>query len=150
MPTWLKIPVDIFPRIEDTLDSLNWAVWFTALDLKSGYWQAEMDEASKPLMVFTVGPMGFYECDQMPFGMVNALAAFQRLMETCLHDLQFNWCLIFLNDVIVFSKMPEEHLTQLRAVFKKLKKAGFKSSPASVSFPRNPWLILGPEFWKMA
>ena len=60
------------PRIEDTLDSLNGAVWFTALDLKSGYWQAEMDEAAKPLVAFTVGLLGFYKCDHMPFGLVNA------------------------------------------------------------------------------
>ena len=49
------------PRIEDTLDSLNGAVWLRALDLKSSYWQVEMDEASKPLMAFTVGPLGFYK-----------------------------------------------------------------------------------------
>ena len=53
------------PRVEDTLESLNGGVWFTALGLKSGYWQVEMDEASKPLMAFTVSPLGFYECDHM-------------------------------------------------------------------------------------
>ena len=47
------------PRIEDTLDTLNGAVWFTGLDLTSGYWQVEMDEASKPLMAFMIGPLGF-------------------------------------------------------------------------------------------
>ena len=78
------------PRIEDTLDSLNGAVWFTALDLKSGFWQVEMDEASKPLMAVTVGLLGFYKCGCMPFGLVNALATFQRLMETYLGDLQLN------------------------------------------------------------
>ena len=51
------------PRIEDTLGSLNGAVLFTALDLKSGCWQVEMYEASKPLTAFTVGPLEFYECD---------------------------------------------------------------------------------------
>ena len=90
------------------------AVWFTVLDLKSGYCQVEMDEASKPLTAFTVGPLGFYECDHMLFGLVNALATFQRLMETCLADLQLNWCLIYLSDMVVFSKMLKEHLLQLR------------------------------------
>ena len=47
------------PRIEHILDSLKGAVWFTTLDLKLGYWQVKMDEASKPLMAFTVGPLGF-------------------------------------------------------------------------------------------
>ena len=54
-----------------------------ALVLRSGYWQVEMDEASKPLMAFTVGPLGFYKCNCMHFGVMNALAMFQRLMETC-------------------------------------------------------------------
>ena len=98
------------PRIEDTLGSLNGAVWFMALDLKSGYWQVKMDEASKPLMAFNVGLLGFYKCDCMPIGLVNALATFQTLMETCLGDLQLNWCLSCLNDIIVFSKMPKYHL----------------------------------------
>ena len=78
------------PWIADTLDSLNGAIRFSALDLKSGYWQVEMDEAFKPLM----GPLGFYECDPMPFGLVNAPATFQRLMKTFLGDIQLNWCLI--------------------------------------------------------
>ena len=56
-----------------------------------------MDEASKPLMVFTVGPLGFYECDCMPLRLANAPGTFKRLMETCLGDLQLNWCLIYLN-----------------------------------------------------
>ena len=55
-----------------------------------GYWQVEIDEASKPLMTFTVGPLGFYKCAGMPLGLVNAPAMFQRLMETCLGGLQLN------------------------------------------------------------
>ena len=61
-----------------TLDSLNGAVWFTTLHLKSGYMQVEMDEASKPLMTFTVGPLEFYKCNCMP--LVNTPDTFQRLM----------------------------------------------------------------------
>ena len=60
------------PRIEDALDSLNGACIFTSLDLKSGYWQVELDESSIPLTAFTVGPLGFYECIRMPFGLTNA------------------------------------------------------------------------------
>ena len=59
-------------RIKDTLDNLTGAVWFTALDLKSGYWKVEMDEASKPLTAFTVGLLGFYKYDFMHFRLVNA------------------------------------------------------------------------------
>ena len=72
------------PRIEETLDYLNGAKIFTSSDLKSGYWQVEMEEESKPLTAFTVGPLGFFECERMPFGLTNAPATFQRLMESCL------------------------------------------------------------------
>ena len=122
------------PSIEDTLDSLNGAVWFTALDLKSGYWQVKMDEASKPLMAFTVGPLGCYKHVPMPFGLVNAPAMFQRLMETCLGNLQLSWHLIYLDNVIVFSKITKDHLVWLRAVFKKLKEAGIKLKPSKCEF----------------
>ena len=87
-----------------------------------------MDEASKPMTAFTAGPLGFYECDWMPFGLVNALVTFQRLMETCLGDLQLKWCLVYLDDVVVFSEMLKEHLIWLRAVFERLKEAGLKPS----------------------
>ena len=83
---------------------------FTSLDLKAGYRQVEMDEDSIPLTDFTVRPLGFYECVIMPFGLTNALARFQRLMESCLRDLHLKYCIIYLDDIIMFSKTPEEHL----------------------------------------
>ena len=92
------------PRIEDSLDCLDGATIFTSLDLQSGYWQVEMTEASKHLTAFTVGPLGFYECVQMPFGLTNAPATFQHLMETCMREIHLKWCIIYLDDIIVFSK----------------------------------------------
>ena len=90
------------PRIEDTLDSLNGAILFSALHLKSGYCQVKMDEESKPMMALTVGWLGFHKCDHVLFGLVNDPATFQRLKETCLGDLQLNWCLIYLDNIIMF------------------------------------------------
>ena len=104
------------PRIEDSLDCLNGASIFTSLDLQSGYWQVEMTEDSKPLTAFTVGPLGFYECVWMPFGLTNAPATFQCLMETCLGEMHLKWCIIYLDDIIVFSRTPEEHIERLRGV----------------------------------
>ena len=78
-----------------------------------------MDEMSKQLMAFTVGPLGFYACERMPFGLTNAPATFQRLIESCLGDLHLNWCIIYLDDIIVFSKMPKELIKRLRGVFSK-------------------------------
>ena len=75
------------PRIKDSHDCLDGAAIFASLDLQSGYWQVEMTEASKPLTAFTVGPLGFYEGVRMPFGLSNALATFQHLMETCMGEI---------------------------------------------------------------
>ena len=101
------------PRIEDSLDSLNGAKIFLSLDLKSGYWQVELEEDSIPLTAFTVGPLGFYECVRMPFGLTNAPATFQRLMENCLGELHLRSCIIYLDDIIIYSKTPEEHVRRL-------------------------------------
>ena len=98
------------------MDCLNGAEWLTYLDQKSGYWQVEMEDDSKVLTVFSLGPLGFYECERMPFGLTNAPATFQQLMQSCLGNLHLQHCIIYLDDIIVFSKTPE-HLTTLRAVF---------------------------------
>ena len=80
----------LLPQMDKTLDSLQGSQWFSSLDLKSGYWQVEMDEESKPMTAFTVGSLGFYECKRMPFGLTNAPATFQRLMGTCPGDLNLH------------------------------------------------------------
>ena len=95
------------------MDCLSEAEWFTSLDLKSGYWQVEMEDSSKALTAFTVGPLGFYECEQMPFGLTNAPATSQQLMQSCLDNLHLQYCIIYLDNIIVFFKTPEEHLTRL-------------------------------------
>ena len=122
------------PRIKDSHNCLDGATIFTSLDLQSGYWQVEMTEASQPLTAFTVGPLGFYECVQLPFGLTNALATFQHLMETCLEEMPLKWCIIYLDDIIVFSKTPEEHIERLRGVFEKLSVAGLRLKLSKCEF----------------
>ena len=131
------------PRIEETLDYLAGSKWFSALDLKLGYWQVELDEESKPLTTFTAGPLGFYECEQMAFGATNAPATFQRMMETCLGDLHLNWCLIYLDDIIVFAKTQQEAITRLGTVFQKLREAGLKFQPSKCELFKTSLLYLG-------
>ena len=87
---WTVKDAYLLPQIDKTLDSLQGSQWFSSLDLKCRYWQVEMDEESKPLTTFTVGPLGFYECERMPFGLTNTTATVQRLMETCLGDLNLH------------------------------------------------------------
>ena len=131
------------PRIDETLDCLSGSRIFTSLDLKSGYWQVEMDDASKELTAFTVGPLGFYECERMPFGLTNVPATFQRLMEGCLGDLHLNWCIIYLDDIIIYSVDPDEHLKRLEGVFAKLASAGLKLKPSKCEFFKTRIKYLG-------
>ena len=131
------------PHIEDTLDCLHGAVWFSTLDLKSGYWQVELEEEAKPLTTFTMGPLGFWECECMPFGLTNAPATFQRWMESCLGELHLNWCIIYLDDIIVFSRTPEEHLHRLKAVISKLTAAVLKHKPTKCDLFKQQINYLG-------
>ena len=131
------------PRIESILDSLGGAQIFSTLDLKAGYWQVEMAEECKAYTAFTCGPLGFYECDTMPFGATNAPATFQRLMHDCLGELNMNWCIVYLDDIIIFSDTREEHLKRLEAVFQKLCAAGLKLKPSKCFFFREEIEYLG-------
>ena len=105
------------PRILEGLESLVGVGHFSCLDLKSGFWQIKMGKASKQYTAFTVGHLGFFECDCMPFGLCNTLATFQRLMQNCLGELNLIYCYIYLNDLIVFSQTAKEHLHQLHDMF---------------------------------
>ena len=89
-----------------------------------------MDEVSKPLTTFTVRPLGFYKCDRMPFRLANAPVTFQQLMETYFRDLTLNWCIIYLDDIVIFLKHLASHLERLQAMFQKLEQAGLKLKPS--------------------
>ena len=108
------------PRIDETLDALAGAKYFTSLDLKSGYWQVEMEEEAKQYSTFTVGPLGFYECNRMPFGLKNAPATFQRLMQRVLGDLHLNGCVVYIDDIIIYTKTEKEHEDMLEKVFQRI------------------------------
>ena len=96
------------PCICETLESLAGTAHYTTIDMNSGFWQVPMDEESKQYTAFSLGSMGLYECESMPFGLCNAPPTFQRLMLNCLGELNLTYCLIYLDDVIIFSQTEEE------------------------------------------
>ena len=130
------------PRIDATLDSLAGSVFFTTLDLASGYWQVELDDEAKEKSAFST-QSGHFEFNVMPFGLTNAPATFQRLMECVLAGLVPNECLIYLDDIIVFSTSFADHLTRLEAVFQCLQQAGLKLKPSKCHFARKEVKYLG-------
>ena len=116
------------PRIDDTIDALRGSKWFSTLDLASGYWQVPMAPEDAEKTAFTT-QFGLYQFKKMPFGLANAPATFERLMELVLSGLHWEICLIYLDDIIVFSETFEEHLTRLQLVLRRLKQAGLKVTP---------------------
>ena len=121
------------PRIQEVLESLVGVGQFSYLDLKLGFWQIKMGEASKQYTAFTVGNLGFYKCNHMPFGLCNMPVTFQQLMQNCLGELNLIYCLIYLDDLIVFLQTAKEHLHQLHVVFDQLREYNLKLKPSKCS-----------------
>ena len=105
------------PKCLETMESLVGARYFSTMDLKSGFWQVKVFENSHQYTAFTVGSMGVYEFLHMPYSLCNVLVMFQCLMQNCLGELNLSVAMVYLDDVIVYSETPEDHLTQLQAVF---------------------------------
>ncbi|CAI5655207.1 unnamed protein product [Oreochromis niloticus] len=130
------------PRMDDTFAALSGSRWFSVLDLKSGYYQIEVDEADKPKTAF-VCPLGFWEFNRMPQGVTNAPSTFQRLMEKCMGDMNLKEVVVFLDDLIVFSRTLEEHEARLMKVLNRLKEYGLKLSPEKCKFFQSSVRYLG-------
>ena len=109
------------PRIEEALQAVKAAVWFTSFDLAQGYLQLAMDEADIHKTAFHAGSSGLYEFIRMPFGLSNAGASFCRLLEMCLGDQQYLTLLFYLDDICVFSSSVDEMLDRIALVFGQLK-----------------------------
>ena len=102
-----------------------------------------MVEECKPYTAFTCGPFSFYECETMPFGATNAPATFQKLLDNCLGDLNRNWCIMYLDDIIIFSQDAASYIERLEAVFQKLTKAGLILKPSKCEFFKKRIKYLG-------
>lgn len=130
------------PRIDDALSILNGAKYFTTLDLAKGYYQVPVAPADQPKTAFT-SHRGLYEFKAMPFGLKGAPATFQRLMMSILREENWEELLIYLDDVLIFSKSFEEHMVLLDKVFTKLRIANLKLQPSKCSFARSEVKYIG-------
>ena len=131
------------PRIDDLLDTLHGAKWFSTLDLKSGYWQVPITEQDKAKTAFRTSSGQLFEFSQVPFGLCNAPATFSRLMDRVLAGLHWETCLFYLDDIIVFSSTWEEHLARLRQVFERLRRANLKLGADKCTFVAKEVNYLG-------
>lgn len=113
------------PRIEETFDVLHGSTFFSTMDLTSGYNQIAVADEDREKTAFTT-PFGLYEFNRMPFGLTNAPAIFPRLIQHCFRDEVFNILLVFLDDIIVYSKTLREHIERLDNVFTILRHHGLK------------------------
>jgi transposase InsO family protein len=130
------------PRIDDTLDSLQEAKFVSTLDLRSGYWQVEMDKNSQEKTAF-VTHKGLFQFNVMPFGLTNAPATFQRLMDIVLAGLKWQCCLVYIDDVVIYSPTFEQHLIDLRNVFQALQSANLTLKASKCQFCRREMRYLG-------
>ena len=113
------------PRINDVLDTLAGSKLFSTLDLISSYWQVGLHQDDKEKTAFCTSE-GLYEFNVMPFGLCNGPATFQRLMDLLLAGIQWNSCLVYLDDIIVLGKTLDDHLKYLAQVFQRLREANLK------------------------
>jgi hypothetical protein len=130
------------PRIDDTLDALSGASWFSILDLASGYWQVELAESDREKTAFST-PYGLFQFRVMPFGLCNAPSTFQRLMELVLTGVQWSSCLVYIDDIIIFSSTVQGHFQRLVEVFERLRSAGLEVKPSKCHLFRRSVDYLG-------
>ena len=130
------------PRIDDMLETLSGCQWFSSLDLASGFWQVELDPKDREKSTF-ITRFGTYEFTVMPFGLCNAPATFQRLMDTVLRDILWQFVVVYIDDINVGSKTFDEHLRHLDQVFHRLEQAGLKLSPEKCFFFKEEIPFLG-------
>ncbi len=134
-----KMPL---PHIHEVIDRLQGAKYFTTLDIAWGYWHVEMDSRSTAKTAFVTN-QGHYEWLVMPFGLKNAPATFQRIIQTALSDLLYKGAINYLDDFIIYSETFEEHIELLREVFKRLRQHNIKLKLSKCFFVKSEVEYLG-------
>jgi hypothetical protein len=127
----------LLPRIDDLLDKMQGATVFITLDLLSPYHQNKLTDEDIPKSAFRA-PKGLYEYKVKPFGLNNVPSVFMSAMNDILAD--FGFVAVYLDDILIFSKTPEEHVEHVREVFKKMESSGFFLKLKNVSFSSKVFL----------
>ncbi|XP_053213836.1 uncharacterized protein LOC128397176 [Panonychus citri] len=130
------------PSVQDALDCVSGCKYFSLIDLKSGYWQIEIDPRDREKTAIITRD-GLFEFIVMPFGLRNAPATFQRLMDSVLADLKWIICIPYLDDILIFSKTFKEHLSHIDKVMDRLRLANLLIQPPKVAFAVNAINYLG-------
>ena len=130
------------PHIDDILASMGKKKHFTCLDLKSGYWQVELDPKDRSKTAFACHK-GLYEFNVMPFGLCNAPSVFQELMTYVLEGISGEYAIAYLDDIIIYSETEHEHLIHLQNIFDRLRKFGLKLKMSKCEFMKPKINYLG-------
>ena len=130
------------PRIDEILDSLNGAQWFTTLDLASGYWQIKVREEDREKTAF-ITKFGTFEFKVMPFGLCNAPATFQHIMNKVLGEAIGKYVMVYLDDVIIYSRTFEEHLRHIENALNKIRGANLRLKAEKCHFGATELPFLG-------
>ena len=131
---WMKKDSYPLPRIQEVLESMVGSAHFSSMDFKSGFWQIKMAPESQQYTAFTANNLRFYKFTCMPFGLCKTPVTFQQLMQNTLGELNLTYCVIYLDDVIVFGHTEKEHLEHLCIVFERFWEFNLKLKPSKCSF----------------
>ena len=131
------------PRVEEALQVVQAAVWFSSFNLTQGYLQMAMEEANIPKTAFRAGSSGLYKFTCMLFGLTNAGASFCHLMEMCIGDQQYVILLFYLDDICVFAESADQMLDRIELVFSRLQEYHLKIKPKKSYFFQTSVTFLG-------
>lgn len=135
-------PIFPIPDAQQICDTLHGSEYFSTIDLSQGYYQIPVADEDVEKTAFSTR-MGHYEFLRMPFGLCSAPATFQQMMHKVLSNHNWEKCLIYIDDVLIFGRSAEEHYQRLRSVLQRIREAGLKLSPEKCVFMQREVEFLG-------
>ena len=133
---------DAYPRVDNTLGTLSGSIWFSTIDMKSGYWQVEVAPKNHEMTAFCTQE-GLFEFNAMPFSLCDAPATFHWLMDCVLAGIQWKNCVVYIGDITIMGKSFEEHLHHLQQILDRLKLAGLKIQPSKCHVLKHEVSFIG-------